>query len=151
MDDASEKSGCNGAQVNCEAIEKSTAGGLIGDESPAGSTVAVVDDDESVRESLASLIESVGYQVASFGSAEEFLESLGDLAELGCLILDVRLPGMSGSELHAQLVGTGRCIPTVFITAHPDPLLATRSGIVDVLYKPFQPRDLLLAVRRAIT
>jgi FixJ family two-component response regulator len=119
-------------------------------EIPTGPTIAVIDDDASVRESVLSLTESVGYQVASFSSAEEFLGSPGSLASLSCLILDVRLPGLSGPELHAELMRRGWSIPTIFITAHPESLSATKSGVVAMLYKPFQPAVLLEEVRRAI-
>jgi FixJ family two-component response regulator len=122
----------------------------IMNESPAVPIIAIVDDDESVRESLASLAESVGYDVALFASAEEFLKSAHQRDDLGCLILDVRLPGMSGVELHSQLTSRRRHIPTIFITAHADPVIATTPGVLTVLYKPFQPEILLKAVRNAI-
>lgn len=124
---------------------------LLMSESPAVPVIAVVDDDESVRESLAGLVESVGYEAALFDSAEEFLKSARHRNDLVCLILDVRLPGMSGVELHTQLTATGWCVPTIFITAHTDPALATRPGILTVLYKPFRPEVLLESVRTAIT
>jgi FixJ family two-component response regulator len=123
---------------------------VIMNESPAVPVIAVVDDDESVRESLASLAESVGYDVAVFASAEDFLKSASH-RDLDCLILDVRLPGLSGVELHTQLNAAGRFIPTIFITAHVDPIMATKPGLIAVLYKPFQPAVLLQAVRSAIT
>jgi FixJ family two-component response regulator len=135
-----------------EAIEN-TAGAcweLIMTELSVAPIVAVVDDDESVRESLASLAESVGYDVALFGSAEEFLKEVRDLNGFHCLILDVRLPGISGIELHSQLTARGRSIPTILITAHADPLVAMKPGVIAVLYKPFQPEVLLQAVRSAI-
>ena len=113
--------------------------------------IAVVDDDESVREAIAGLAESVGYQVALFASAEEFLKAARQRNDLDCLILDVRLPGMSGVELHARLIASGRSIPTIFITAHADPVLAVKPGLVAALHKPFQPEVLLQAVRSAIS
>jgi FixJ family two-component response regulator len=113
--------------------------------------IAVVDDDESVREAIAGLAESVGYQVALFASAEDFLKAALHRNDLDCLILDVRLPGMSGVELHGRLTARGRSIPTIFITAHADPVLAVKSGLVAALYKPFQPEVLLQAVRSAIS
>src|SRR5258708_36877520 len=82
--------------------------------------IAVVDDDESVRESLAGLAESVGYEAALFGSAGGFLQTGHHHDSLACLILDVRLPGMSGVELYTQLPPTLRSI-TIFITAHANP------------------------------
>jgi len=120
-------------------------------ESPSVPVIAVVDDDESVRESLAGLAESVGYATALFDSAEEFLKSGRRRTDLDCLILDVRLPGMSGVELHNQLTTAGWFVPTIFITAYPDPLLATRPSVLTVLYKPFRPEVLLESVRIAIS
>jgi FixJ family two-component response regulator len=122
--------------------------------SPAVPVIAIVDDDKSVRESLAGFVESVGYDVALFSSAEEFLRSAPQRNDLRCLILDVRLPGMSGFELYAQLSVSRRSIPTIFITAHADPAVAvwaTKPGVVEVLFKPFQPKVLLEAVRSALT
>jgi FixJ family two-component response regulator len=123
-------------------------------ETRAVPVVAVVDDDKSVRESLAEFMESVGYGVALFSSAEEFLESTRRRDDLGCMILDVRLPGMSGLELFSQLTAKRQAIPTIFITAHTDAAVAgctTKPGVVSVLYKPFQPAALLKAVRSALT
>ena len=115
--------------------------------------IAVVDDDQSVRESLAALAESVGYQAVLFASAEEFLQSVDPRDSLACLILDVRLPGMSGVELYTQLTLSLRAIPTIFITAHADPRMndwEAKAGVLAVLHKPFQPEVLLQAVRKAI-
>jgi FixJ family two-component response regulator len=115
--------------------------------------IAVVDDDECVRESLAGLAESVGYEAALFASAEEFLQSVHHRDSLACLILDVRLPGMSGVELYTQLTHSRRSIPTIIITAHANQemdIWAAKAGVIALLYKPFQPEVLLQAVRRAI-
>jgi len=120
---------------------------------PGVPIIAVVDDDESVRESLAGLAESVGYEAALFASAEEFLQSAPHRDSLACLILDVRLPGMSGVELYSQLPLSLRSVPTIFITAHAVPEIdtwATKPGVIAVLSKPFQPKVLLQAVREAI-
>ena len=140
------------AEMACEATEDSagTYQELFMSESPTVPVIAVVDDDESVRESLAGLAESVGYEAALFNSAEEFLSSGRHRNDLACLILDVRLPGMSGVELHTQLTAAGWFVPTIFITAHPDPVLATAPGVLTVFYKPFQPQVLLESVRIAI-
>jgi FixJ family two-component response regulator len=122
-------------------------------ETRAVPVIAVVDDDKSVRESLAEFIESVGYEVALFSSAEEFLGSARRCDDLRCMILDVRLPGMSGPELFSQLTASRRSLPTIFITAHADAAVAgwaTKPGVVSVMYKPFQPAVLLKAVRSAI-
>src|ERR1700694_3515178 len=111
-------------------------------ESPGVPMIAVVEDDESVRESLAGLAESVGYEAALFASAEEFLQSVRHRDSLACLILDVRLPGMSGVELYTQLTQSLRSIPTIIITAHANPEMdtwAAKAGVIALLYKPFQP------------
>jgi FixJ family two-component response regulator len=140
------------AEMACEATEDSagTYQDLFMNESPAVPVIAVVDDDESVRESLAGLAESVGYEAALFDSAEEFLESARHRTDVDCLILDVRLPGISGVELHKKLTADGRFVPTIFITAHADPVLAMEPSVLTVLYKPFQPEVLLESVRKAI-
>jgi FixJ family two-component response regulator len=125
---------------------------LVMNESPGVPIIAVVDDDESVRESLADLAESVGYRAALFASAEDFLRSVHHRDSLACLILDVRLPGLSGVELYARLPLNLQSIPTIFITAHEDHEMndwATKPGVIAVLYKPFQPEVLLQAVRKA--
>ena len=118
-----------------------------------GLFVAGVDDDFRVRESIESLVESAGHSTLVFSSAEEFLQSVRLRDSLACLILDVRLPGMSGVELYTQLTQSCRSIPTIFITAHTVPEMntwATKPGVIAVLYKPFQPEVLLQAVRKAI-
>jgi FixJ family two-component response regulator len=115
--------------------------------------VAVVDDDESVRESLPDLLREVGYAVQAFASAEEFL-SAGDPLRTRCLILDVAMPGMSGPELQRELQRQGRAIPVVFITAHGDETVRPRlleQGAVDCLFKPFTETALLTALRCAIS
>jgi FixJ family two-component response regulator len=143
------------AETVCEEIDiGGECGRLIMSETRAIPIVAVVDDDKSVRESLAEFMESVGYEVALFSSAEEFLEYTPRSGDLQCMILDVRLPGMSGLELFSQLTVTRRLLPTIFITAHTDAAVAgcaTKPGVVTVLYKPFQPALLLKAVRSALT
>jgi FixJ family two-component response regulator len=117
-----------------------------------GCLVAVVDDDESVRESLPDLLREVGYAVQAFASAEDFLSS-GDQLRTRCLILDVAMPGMSGPELQRELQRRGSAIPVVFITAHGDEavrpgLLA--QGAVDCLFKPFSETALLDALHSAL-
>jgi FixJ family two-component response regulator len=122
-------------------------------ESPGVPIIVVVDDDESVRESLADLAESVGYEAELYASAEDFLQSAHHRDSLACLILDVRLPGISGVELYTQLPLSLRSVPTIFITAHADPEMntwAARAGVIALLFKPFQPAVLLQAVRKAI-
>jgi len=114
--------------------------------------VAVVDDDESVRESLPDLLREVGYAVQAFASAEDFL-SAGDQVRTRCLILDVAMPGMSGPELYRELQRLGRTIPVVFITAHADESVRPHlleQGAVACLFKPFSESALLSALHTAI-
>ena len=114
--------------------------------------ISVVDDDESVRESLRGLLRSVTFGVEVFASAEEFLSS-DRMRETDCLILDVRMPGMSGLELHRRLVSSHPYLPVIFITAHGDEELRSRvlrSGAVDYLLKPFSDDALLNAVQTAL-
>jgi FixJ family two-component response regulator len=116
--------------------------------------ISVVDDDESVRESLDGLFRSMGFAVKVFASAEEFL-SLDHLRDMDCLLLDVRLPGMNGIELHHHL-GASRCeVPVIFITAHGSEVgvraEAFRNGAVDFLTKPLSEDTLLDAVQRALS
>lgn len=115
--------------------------------------VSIVDDDESVREAINSLLRSVGLQAQVFASAEEFLNS-GYQHHAGCLILDVRMPGMNGLQLQEQLVSVECDIPIIFITAHvSDTQARTRalqSGAVDFLIKPFSEEALLNDVYTAL-
>lgn len=113
------------------------------------STVFVVDDDLSVREALSSLIRSVGLHVETFASARDFLLHQRPTGAT-CLVLDVRMPGLSGLELQQELEKTESLIPIVFITAHGDIPMAVRamkSGAVEFLSKPFRDEDLLNAIR----
>ena len=113
--------------------------------------VAIVDDDQSVRESLPDLLDALGFRASAFASAEAFLSS-GALDETRCLILDVGMPGMSGPELHRELRRRGRSMPTIFITAHRDegvrPRLLEQGG-VDCLFKPFSDTALQAALSSA--
>ena len=114
--------------------------------------VSVVDDDESVRESLPDLLKVCGYGAEAFPSAEAFLAS-GAVRRTSCLILDVSMPGMSGPDLQRELARRRQEIPIVFITAHRDeadrPRLLER-GAVECLFKPFSEAELLDAVARAL-
>jgi FixJ family two-component response regulator len=114
--------------------------------------VAIVDDDDSMREALNGLLKAVGYPSRAFASAEEFLKS-GQQQQTSCLIVDMRMPGMSGLELQAQL-NAERCrIPIIFITAHGDAKMriqALRAGAVEFLSKPFDNEVLLESVRAAL-
>ena len=114
--------------------------------------VAIVDDDDLMRTALQGLLKSAGLLAQSFASAEEFLKS-GHQQDTACLITDIRMPGMSGLELQAQLNADHCKIPTIFITAHGDGKMrmqAMRAGAVEFLAKPFDDQALLESVRAAI-
>jgi len=114
--------------------------------------VAVIDDDESVRTAVQELLRSAGVPARSFASAEDFLKS-GQQRQTGCLIADIRMPGMSGLELQAKLNADRFKIPTIFITAHGDEKMrmqALRTGAVEFLAKPFDDEALLERVRAAL-
>jgi FixJ family two-component response regulator len=114
--------------------------------------VCIVDDDGAVREALSSLFRSVGLTVATFGSAADFLDR--ELADSpGCLVLDVRLPGVSGLDFQAQLAAMDNRLPIVFMTGHGDipmSVRAMKAGAIDFLSKPFRDQDMLDAVTSAI-
>jgi FixJ family two-component response regulator len=119
---------------------------------PTKSVISIVDDDESVRESTADLIRSMGFDTKSFPRAESFLRSR-TIGRTACLIADVRMPGMTGIELHDRLVGTGNAIPTILITAYPndrDRAQAMRSGVICYLSKPFGEAELLSCIHAAL-
>jgi FixJ family two-component response regulator len=114
--------------------------------------VAIVDDDDLMRTALQGLLKSAGVLAKSFASAEEFLKS-GHQQDTGCLITDIRMPGMSGLELQAQLNADHCKIPTIFISAHGDGKMrmqAMRAGAVEFLAKPFDDETLLESVRAAM-
>jgi FixJ family two-component response regulator len=114
--------------------------------------VCVVDDDDSLRKSLSNLFRSVGMRVEVFGSAAEFMHSnLPDVPT--CVVLDIRLPGISGLDFQAELVQSNIHIPIIFVTGHGDipmTVRAMKAGAVDFLTKPFRDQDMLDAVGRAI-
>ena len=114
--------------------------------------VAVIDDDESVREALRGLFQSVGLVTEIYGSVQEFLDA-GSLARAGCIVLDIRLPGRSGLEFQEALARSGAAQSVVMISGHVDVQMAVRAmkaGAVDVLPKPVREQDLLEAVNRAL-
>lgn len=117
------------------------------------SLVSVVDDDESVRESVPDLLREFGFEAKAFASAEEFLAS-GYLEQTRCLILDIAMPGMSGQDLQEELTRRRQKIPIVFITATGDetvrPLVLER-GAVECLFKPFSEKALLGALNAALS
>jgi FixJ family two-component response regulator len=118
----------------------------------AGTTVFVVDDDPSFRRAIERLIRSVGHSVVAFGSAQEFLNNTRP-DDPACLVLDVRLPGLSGLDLQRELADRHIHIPIIFITGHGDipmTVQAMKAGAVEFLTKPFRDQDLLDAIRLAL-
>lgn len=116
-------------------------------------TVFVVDDDEAVRQALKLLIESVGMRVEAFPNAEEFLAS-HDFHRPGCLVLDIRMPGMSGLTLQDQLIARRVDIPVIMITGHGDVAMAVgavKKGAIDFIQKPFDDEVLLQRVQQALS
>ncbi len=114
--------------------------------------IAIIDDEKAVRDAVSNLLESDGFGVEAFASVEEFLRS-NRFNHMVCLILDVRLPGLSGLDLQRRLRDEKQAIPIVFITAHADEPVreqALRAGAVAFLYKPFKADDLLDAVRSGL-
>ena len=119
-------------------------------EKPA--TVFVVDDDDAVRTSLRLLLKSVGLPVETFASAQEFLDAF-DSDRAGCLVLDIRMPGMSGLELQQRLNEIHAIVPIVFITGHGDVPMAVEAmqhGAVDFIQKPFRDQDLIDRINQAL-
>ena len=114
--------------------------------------IFVIDDDPSVRDSMELMLRSVGFDVKTFASAQDFLTA--NLPEgPGCIILDVRMPGMSGLDLQEKLVSAKTPLPVIFITGHgtvPMSVRAMKAGAVDFLQKPFEEQDLLDAIHRAV-
>jgi len=113
--------------------------------------ISIVDDDESYRTAMKAMVESFGYVVAAFASGVEFLGS-DDLHDSGCLITDVRMPGMSGFELHHRLIAAGHSIPTIFLTAFPDEKgndRAMKAGAVAYLSKLCHRDDLFARIQAA--
>ena len=114
--------------------------------------VAIVDDDDLMRSALQGLLKSAGLPAKAFASGEEFLKS-GQQHQVGCLVADIRMPGMSGLELQAKLNADQCRIPTIFITAHGDEKMrmqALRAGAVEFMAKPFDDEALLESVRAAL-
>ena len=117
-----------------------------------GPTIFIVDDDEAVRDSLRMLMKSVGYATECFESAGDFLKAY-DPDRAGCLVLDVRMPDMSGTELQARLTGLHSMLPIVFITGHGDIEMAVhamQAGAVDFIRKPFSDQALLDRIQQTV-
>jgi FixJ family two-component response regulator len=117
-------------------------------------TVFVVDDDEAVRDSLRWLLEANGYRVQTYASAEQFLDAYPSVsAGVGCLILDVRMQGMSGLELQERLIADGVALPIIFVTGHGDVPMAVstmKKGAMDFIEKPFDEAELRKLVERML-
>jgi FixJ family two-component response regulator len=114
--------------------------------------VAIVDDDKSFRGATRDLLRAAGFSTATYEDAESFLSG-SDLATTACLVADMRMPGMTGLELYQTLVASGKDIPTVIITAHPEEVTQSRArevGISCFLSKPFAPDDLIECVQLAL-
>jgi FixJ family two-component response regulator len=114
--------------------------------------ITIVDDDESVRDATENLLRSKGWAIQTFGSASAFLASSA-IQQTGCLISDVTMPGMSGLEMHAQLVSNGSAPPTIFITAYPnaiDESVALKNGAVAYLEKPVEPKLIISWIEKLI-
>jgi FixJ family two-component response regulator len=115
--------------------------------------IAIVDDDQSVRDAVTNLFRSMGFPAVAFASAEEFLNS-GSLDTASCIVLDVQMPGMGGLSLQSHLAATGRQIPIVFVTGYPDAVVRDKAmslGAVCFLTKPFNEDDLVDGLRSALT
>lgn len=115
-------------------------------------TIFVVDDDAAVRDALKLLLRSVGHAVETFGSAQEFLDAYGE-DRAGCLVLDIRMPGMSGLELQQKLNEKHSILPIIFITGHGDVPMAVeamQAGAVDFIQKPFRDQDLIDRINQAL-
>jgi len=119
---------------------------------PKGPLVAIVDDDESMRVTTKDLLESAGFSAAVFARAASLLKSKR-LSQVCCLVADMRMPKMTGLELHQRLVASNRAIPTILMTAYPDERTraqAIRDNVVAYLIKPFAADELLVCVLRAV-
>lgn len=119
---------------------------------PGDAVVYVVDDDDAVRDSLAALLESAGFEPVTFESGDAFLHA-GTLAGVGCIVSDIRMPGLDGLQLQEALNARQVALPLLFITGHGDVPIAVsamKAGAVDFIEKPFEEHTLLAAVRRAV-
>jgi len=115
-------------------------------------TISIIDDDPIVREAIADLVQSLGYEAATFESAEQFLAS-GAVAETSCLITDLQMPGQSGLELQKQLLAEGHRTPVIFVTAFPEEKFRNRAmtaGAAAFLSKPFRDDTLIDCVKNAL-
>jgi FixJ family two-component response regulator len=114
--------------------------------------IAIVDDDEAVREATQALMRSLGYSVEVFSSAEDFLQS-SNVRGIACLVADVNMPGMSGLDLYLRLAASDRTVPTILITAYPNESIrsaALSAGVLCYLVKPFGEDELIHCIRSAL-
>jgi FixJ family two-component response regulator len=114
--------------------------------------IYIIDDDSSVRESLSDLVQSLGFAAATFGSAEEYLQS-GRINSTSCVVTDVRMPGMSGIDLQRRLIADRKDIPIIFITSFPDEnsrARALKAGAIGYLRKPFDDHSLIECLDQAL-
>jgi FixJ family two-component response regulator len=114
--------------------------------------IAVIDDDDSMREAVAGLVKSLGHRAVAFGRAEDFLQ-FDQRSAIACLIADVQMPGMTGPDLHNQLVASGELIPTILITAYPDQVVRARAlqnGVKCFFTKPFREEELIQCIQSAL-
>jgi FixJ family two-component response regulator len=119
---------------------------------PKGPLIAIVDDDASIRDTIKDLLESAGFSAVVFTRAASLLKSRR-LSQVSCLIADMRMPNMTGLELHQHLVGSNSAIPTILMTAYPNERAqaqARKANVVGYLIKPFAPDELLACVRSAV-
>ena len=119
---------------------------------PKGPLIAIIDDDESIRNTTKDLLESAGFSAAVYARAATLLKSRR-LSQVSCLIADMRMPKMTGLELHQHLIASNRAIPTILMTAYPDERAqarAIKANVVGYLIKPFAADELLACVRRAV-
>ena len=117
-------------------------------------TIHIVDDNASFRTALERRLRKAGYEVATYPSAQQLLDRLPDESESGCILLDVRIPGMSGPELQLRLTELGSTLPIIFLTGHgsiPLSVKAMKAGAVEFLTKPFDAEDLLGAIQQAVS
>ena len=118
-----------------------------------GETIHIIDDDDRFRGAIARLLSLRGYDVAQYGSADEFLARLGQGLGAGCILLDIRLPGLSGTGLQERLAQLGALFPIIFLTGYgdvPTTVKAIKAGAEDVLTKPVSEQDLLAGIRNAL-
>jgi len=117
-----------------------------------GAVISIVDDDSSVREAMSGLVRSLGFDAATFSSAEDFLQS-DQVDETSCLITDVQMPGLSGVELQSHLISRGSVVPIIFVTASPERRIEAQvrsAGAVAFLNKPFDDKTLIDCLNRAL-